>query len=360
MRGVDLEVLVPVPAPGVRAAQGWVRRSRGLAEVTDAVVSAIRGLDPKPTLVPFIPVPRRSHESAALSLSAAMIARAPARRPRWVQGSRLDAAGFAAVFVARSLDVPSIAVALGRDLGGLDAGRERRVRFATRHATELLAVTSSVARLLAERGRTAMVVPFGPLPDELPLQPAAAHARALCVGEVGPSHATIVLLDAFAATSVNGLDESAELVLVGPVEPGFDLDRALRQRSLSARVRYAGDVDRVGLRSFYAESGCVVVPDRSIGVPGHAVEALLSGRPVVAVEGPGVAELLDESVGRVVPAGDPASLRRAIGEVLERRDRFEGSRLRERGLAFSADATRRGLGELTQRLLAREERAELS
>jgi glycosyltransferase involved in cell wall biosynthesis len=75
------------------------------------------------------------------------------------------------------------------------------------------------------------------------------------------------------------------------------------------------------LRRDYAESRFVVAPLRAVpyaaGVT-SIVEAMASGKAVIATASPGVAEYVEDGVsGFVVPPGDPAALRAAIARLWE-------------------------------------------
>ncbi|MGH9560986.1 MAG: glycosyltransferase family 4 protein, partial [Terracidiphilus sp.] len=53
------------------------------------------------------------------------------------------------------------------------------------------------------------------------------------------------------------------------------------------------------------------------GCPNVILEALASGRPVVATNVGGIPEILDDSCGRLVPPRDPPKLADALASVLD-------------------------------------------
>ena len=63
----------------------------------------------------------------------------------------------------------------------------------------------------------------------------------------------------------------------------------------------------------------VTLPSYREGCPNVVIEALASGRPVVASDVGGIPELMDESSGRLVPAMDGNALQVALDEVLAQR-----------------------------------------
>jgi glycosyltransferase involved in cell wall biosynthesis len=63
------------------------------------------------------------------------------------------------------------------------------------------------------------------------------------------------------------------------------------------------------------------------------VEALASGRPVVATRCGGPEDIVvDETLGRLCQPGDPSALEGAIADVLENYADFQATRLRESAL----------------------------
>lgn len=116
------------------------------------------------------------------------------------------------------------------------------------------------------------------------------------------------------------LGDDVGIVLAG----GGPLGEAVAQRARSAtgaagRVRLLGVVDDV--RRVYAAADALVLPSRTEGIPGAAVEAGLSGLPVVGTRVGGVPLVVDDGLtGILVDDRDPSTLAAAAAEVLERRD----------------------------------------
>jgi glycosyltransferase involved in cell wall biosynthesis len=74
--------------------------------------------------------------------------------------------------------------------------------------------------------------------------------------------------------------------------------------------RYMSAADVIAIPSVHDEAGNVD------GLPNTALEALASATPIVASAVGGLPQVIDDSVGRLVPERDAAELARAIGEVL--------------------------------------------
>jgi glycosyltransferase involved in cell wall biosynthesis len=167
---------------------------------------------------------------------------------------------------------------------------------------------------------------------------------AVCVGRITRQKGQDLLLTAWEA--VRASHPAALLALVG----SGDLMETLRRPAPSA-VIYVGPVDDAYL--WYVAADVVVLPSRWEGLPLTLVEALAVGRSVVASDIPGIAEVLPEEAGALVPLGDVAALADAIGHRLNdpHRAREEG-RVGAEYAAAEADVERTfdALAEITVRL----------
>jgi glycosyltransferase involved in cell wall biosynthesis len=196
------------------------------------------------------------------------------------------------------------ALATGRpvvlQLWGSDVALARRVRpLARRLLRRVDAVVCASTSLAVEAealGATDVhVVPTGvEAPDSV--GPPEEPPHVLYVGRLSEEKGVREL-----ATAVHGVPH----VVVG--------DGPLRSLFPDAR----GFVPPDELGAWYARAAVVVVPSRREGYGMVAREAMAYGRPVVAT---GVGGLIDavehEVTGLLVPAGDPAALRQALGRLL--------------------------------------------
>jgi glycosyltransferase involved in cell wall biosynthesis len=140
------------------------------------------------------------------------------------------------------------------------------------------------------------------------------------------------------------------LVLIAGDGPEKDALKAQAEAlHIADRVRFLGHRD--DRWSLYAAADIVVLP--SIGhedMPIVIIDAMAASRPVVASRVAGIPEqVVDGGTGRLVPAGDSASLSEAIGDMLcdhERRAAM-GSAARDR---YEAKYTPRGFVDAYRRL----------
>jgi glycosyltransferase involved in cell wall biosynthesis len=138
------------------------------------------------------------------------------------------------------------------------------------------------------------------------------------VGRLSPRKGQDVAVAALAELHRRGL--TASLELVGDVFPGYEW----YQREIEVLIASLGLAASVTLAGFladpaeaYARASVVLVPSRVEPFGNVAVEALGSGRPVVASSVQGLREVLDEGGGLLVPPGDPALLADAIQQLLQ-------------------------------------------
>ena len=128
-----------------------------------------------------------------------------------------------------------------------------------------------------------------------------ARPLVVCVGRLSRQKGQDVLLDA-----ARSLDADVVLVGDGP-------DRSALEAAAPPNVRLVGRRDDVA--TWYAAADVVAVPSRWEGMALAALEALASGRPVVASDVTGMADI---GAVDLVPPGDPealaAALRRRLGD----------------------------------------------
>ncbi len=348
-RDLDVSVLMPVPLGVARKIQGLSRKIRGSNDWPSDLEARLLALSPRPVLVPYLPLPRRSTESAAAAVAAYLVRLPRAGRPRLLQGSFLDEGGYAATAAARVLDCASIIVAHGSDVraarGELPGiGRTTRALSAVRHASRVVAVSTQLAQELSLVGTRADVVSFTSPAALFPLAPPRQGRTILFVGRLSRAKGADLLLEALPRLKHG----DARLVFVGP-PADFDIRSEARRLGIEARVDVLPERARGDLAPLYAEAACLALPSRAEGLPCVLVESLLVGRPVVASEVGGVAELVDDTVGRRFPTENVAALADALDSVLA--TNFVPEQLRARALPFAWESSGPRLLELTRSLL---------
>jgi glycosyltransferase involved in cell wall biosynthesis len=250
-------------------------------------------------------------------------------RPRLVHGHFLYEVGVAAVRLARSFGVPSVVTVHGTDArwllqGGVQERFRARMLAAALAADRLVVVERGLADELIGAGvspERVRVIPMGV--DEDTFHPSdrlvarralgvAADARlVLVVGRATPEKGVDVLERAVAF-----LPASVRVVVLGP------------SSRPSGRVEYAGPVPSTEVAAWFAASDVFCLPSLAEGSPVSVVEALASGRPVVASAVGGIPAQIEEGVnGLLVAPGDERALAAALENALART--WSAERLRE-------------------------------
>jgi glycosyltransferase involved in cell wall biosynthesis len=216
-------------------------------------------------------------------------------------------------------------------------------------ATSIRALTDVIGRL----GAHSVVVPNGVRARTAALPEAGVRtgpARVALVGRLSPRKGTDVALEAVARLRAQGRDVVIDLC--GTVFTGYEwFEDELRVRAarpdLAGAVEFLGYVDPT--EPVLARAAVVLVPSRVEPFGNTAVEGLLAGRPVVASDTQGLAEIIDSGrTGVLVPPDDADALAEAVGQLLD--DPAAAERLAAAG---RADALQRfGVERYQQRINA--------
>lgn len=133
-------------------------------------------------------------------------------------------------------------------------------------------------------------------------------------------------------------DPKVRLLLVGDGELRQDVERAA-----GARAVFAGMVTPDRIPEYLRAMDIVVHPSLREGLPRAVVQALLCGRPVIAVDCDGAREVVIEGeTGSLVPPGSVPELTRALERMLA---------LPDRGRALGQEGRRRFAGRFDHRVM---------
>jgi glycosyltransferase involved in cell wall biosynthesis len=134
------------------------------------------------------------------------------------------------------------------------------------------------------------------------------------VGRLVPIKGVRVLVEAFgrARERVPGL----RLTLVGDGTDRPHLEAMAAPHGDA--IRFTGFLDQDAVAGMLATADALVLPSFAEGVPVVLMEAMASGRPVIATQTGGVSELVEDGVsGHIVPPGDAAALVEAIAALAD-------------------------------------------
>ncbi len=258
-----------------------------------------------------------------LAMTYALWRLARQTRPDVIHAHWVLPQGLPAVLVGRWLGIPVCLSAHGSDTLGLpDARLARLRRWIVDQAAAWTANSQATAAALAQPPprQVPVLIPMGvdvqAFAQAQPCPRPADKTVLLYVGRLIAKKGVAVLLAAYARLAPAQRARTV-LWLVGT----GDLQAELAQQAQGLPVRFWGAVPNAELPAFYAAADCVVMPSLTEGQGVVALEALASGRALLASAVDGLAELLrHESTAYLVPPGDVAALQQALHCLLDNPD----------------------------------------
>jgi glycosyltransferase involved in cell wall biosynthesis len=235
------------------------------------------------------------------------------------------------------------------------------VRAVLGQAAARTAVSSWLATQVHRLAPT-LAVSVAPMPVDAARFPepdgGTPRAGILLVGRLNTQKGVRDMLDALAHPALK--DEALTVVGEGPDGPAL-LAHA-DALGIAHRVRWIGTMTQGALAQRYREANVLAMPSRGEGLGLVAVEAQLSGTPVVAYADGGVPDVVGPSHGgTLVPLGDVGALAVALAAAVARRNQDPALDQRMRGLAraamlerFSPEAVSARYVDIYRTALARE------
>ena len=138
-------------------------------------------------------------------------------------------------------------------------------------------------------------------------------------GRLVPIKAVDVLLRAWELLLESGqVTPTDRLAIIGDGPLRADLERAAGRGRLRGTVQLVGELSQEEVAHWFSAASALCLPSRNEGTPNVVVEALASGRPVVASNVGGIPELVrDGANGVLVKPLDPNSLAAGLARALE-------------------------------------------
>ncbi|MCP4899285.1 MAG: glycosyltransferase family 4 protein [bacterium] len=143
---------------------------------------------------------------------------------------------------------------------------------------------------------------------------AADNDIILHVGHLIPRKDPLLVVRSFSV--VHRLRPTARLVMVGDGPLRSAVEQEVENLGLCDSITLVGEQSPEDLAGWYAASDMLLLCSTSEGRPNVVLEALASGRPVLATESVGSAELLETLPGMVANTRDPDDLAVRIMECL--------------------------------------------
>ncbi|HSV08809.1 MAG TPA: glycosyltransferase family 4 protein [Candidatus Binatus sp.] len=209
----------------------------------------------------------------------------------------------------------------GGESRGQFTSRPRALRTALRRAARVVACARSLAtsaRALAPQLASRLVViPNGVDPDAFAAAPPRHHPRpyVAAVGRLVRQKGFDVLLEAFARIALR--HAPVDLLIAGDGPERAALLATRDRLGLAERVQLLGTLDRDGVAALYGGALFAVCPSRWEGLPVACLEAMASGRTLVASAVDGIPDaVLPGETGILVPAEDATALADAMATLL--------------------------------------------
>ncbi len=240
----------------------------------------------------------------------------------------------------------------------------RLMRAAVARADRVTVNSEAVGRDLDPQGslgdRLSVISPGVHLPDYDEEWAKAEDPEVLLLGTLMPWKRPDLALEAV-ARAAQGIPRLRLTVAGSPMNAeGERLLAGLRERAarpdLEGRVTFAGEL--ADPRPAIGKAWCLLHCADREPFGSVVLQALASGRPVVAPAAGGPAEIVDDSCGRLYPPGDADAAAGALVELLSSPELTErlGAGGRARASWFEADDSRRRFAELAQAAVAERDR----
>lgn len=352
----DLEVMATIPwFPGAGLLAKWSSAGK-LAEVPRR--ETIAGIEVTHPRTLFLP--KLAHATWG-PLYAASIAPLLPYRGKFdvVLGSWAYPDGFASVIAARLLGIPAVVKLHGSDINLIAKipGPRLMMAWALPRAARVVAVSRPLADEVISLGVPSdrVKIVMNGVDGDLfrPGDRAAARAEldlppdaplAIYVGNLKPEKGVMDL--GLAWSKVIASVPNATLLVIGDGPLRGELESVTASLGERVRLIKRQPLERIPL--YMAAADILVLPSHSEGTPNVVLEALASGRRVVATSVGGVPDLItSDKLGSLVPPGDPDALSAGIVSALRSSyDPNEVARLGARGgWAASASALHAVLAE---------------
>ncbi|HMG21291.1 MAG TPA: glycosyltransferase family 4 protein [Kofleriaceae bacterium] len=321
-RRCELEIAGTIPwFPGAGLVARWSSAGK-LAKVPRS--EQIAGITVRHPRTLF--VPRLAHGAWGPLYAASIIPALPRYRGKLdvVLGSWAYPDGFAAVIAARLLGVPCVVKLHGSDINVMAKlpGPRRQIAWALSRAARVVAVSRALADEVVALGvpRDQVAVVMNGVDSELFHVRDRAQARselglpagplALYVGNLKPEKGVLDLARAWDQVARRLPEARLAIVGGGPL-------RAELEAALPPRAQLFGAQPLTLIPTWMAACDVLVLPSHVEGTPNVVLEALASGRRVVATSVGGVPDLItSDTVGVLVPPHQPEAMAAALTQAL--------------------------------------------
>lgn len=183
-----------------------------------------------------------------------------------------------------------------------------------RNAAAAMLATPTAAADLPNSVSGGKVVPFGIPTEAFQRAPLPRSRRAVYIGRFAPEKAVTRLVEAFA--TVQDRVPSASLVLAGDGPERGAIEQSILDHSLGDAVEVVGRVSHECVRELIASARVLCAPASGEPFGMTILEAMASGRGVLAIDRAGPSYLLKHAPEQLVPDNNPESLADGLVRLL--------------------------------------------
>jgi glycosyltransferase involved in cell wall biosynthesis len=250
--------------------------------------------------------------------------------PDLVFGCFLYPEGYAALKIGQALALPVVAMSIGSDINRIgDPISAMQTRTVLREADFLVTVSGDLRlkaiAMGAAAGKTRAIVNgcdlavFHPgdrfhARRKLGIDPDAEAV--VYIGRMDVKKGLRELVEAAAALHFERPKLRVYMVGEGPDRPL--IEGAIQARNAAGYIQLLPGCAFDEVAVWMAAADLVTLPSYMEGCPNVILEALASGRPVVATNVGGIPEILSEQCGRLVPPRDAGALAQALAATLDK------------------------------------------
>jgi glycosyltransferase involved in cell wall biosynthesis len=233
--------------------------------------------------------------------------------------------GDAALRVARALKIPFVVTAIGSDLNLIAPFCEGLTRRVLREADFTMTVSGDLLRTAQRLGAPAERSGAVLNGCDTTIFHPRDRQQARAVLGVSPDAEAIVYIGRL--DMAKGLGELVSAIaslrrprlkawIVGDGPARQELLQSIAAHNVAEQITLVPSCGTRQVAAWMAASDLITLPSYREGCPNVVIEALASGRPVVATDVGGIPELMDNDSGRLVPARDAEALARGLEETL--------------------------------------------
>jgi glycosyltransferase involved in cell wall biosynthesis len=238
--------------------------------------------------------------------------------------------GYAALKIGKALAVPVVAVSIGSDINRIgDPLSAMHTRAVLREADFLVTVSGDLRNKAVAMGasaaKTRAIINGCDLSvfhvrdrlearRKLGIDPAAEAV--VYIGRMDVKKGLRELVEAVASLRSKRAKLQVYLIGEGPDRPL--IESAIQASNAAGTIHALPGCAFDDVPIWMAAANLVTLPSYMEGCPNVVLEALASGRPVVATNVGGIPEILSNECGRLVPPRDPGALAEALASVLDK------------------------------------------